>query len=353
MNQTIQETIKDTDEPVTVKGFRSASGETPNLGLPIVSGTDVYSPLTDWNQSMEKIDSAVGLVELMGSVNKIEIEKIKADNTRQDAELDAIRQVDGTQTEWLIDQQGSINKLKVSNDTIEKDIIEQNALIKNLTNRVLEVEDKLDPDSGEVAAEIEANTAKIEANTALISDLTNRVVETEDKLDPDSGEVAAKIEANTAEIRDHWQGDETVQPNGILNNAKLTRGFASLSGRGGLPIVKTVPRTSPDLIIATIPIDELYPPAGTPTGRPNLFLIEIFFKVNGPVPNLGEMYGSTVVDENKLPAIITTKDLASATNVTIPFSVNLDGKNIKIRSQNNSEIDAVCIRLQALSFLQS
>ena len=155
MNQTIQETIKDTDKPVTVKGFRSASGETPNLGLPIVSGTDVYSPLTDWNQSMEKIDSAVGLVELMGSVNKVEIEKIKADNTRQDAELDAIRQVDETQTEWLVDQQGSINKLKVSNDTIEKDIIEQNALIKNLTNRVLEVEDKLDPDNGEVAAEIE------------------------------------------------------------------------------------------------------------------------------------------------------------------------------------------------------
>lgn len=201
MNQTIQETIKGTDEPVTVKGFRSASGETPNLGLPIVSGTDVYSPLTDWNQSMEKIDSAVGLVELMGSVNKIEIEKIKADNTRQDAELDAIRQVDETQTEWLVDQQGSINKLKVSNDTIEKDIIEQNSLIKNLTNRVLEVEDKLDPDSGEVTAEIEANTAL---------------------------------------IRNHWQGDETVEPSGTLNNAELTRAFSLLSGAGSLPMFYTL-----------------------------------------------------------------------------------------------------------------
>lgn len=343
MNQTIQETIKDTDEPVTVKGFRSASGETPNLGLPIVSGTDVYSPLTDWNQSMEKIDSAVGLVELMGSVNKIEIEKIKADNTRQDAELDAIRQVDETQTEWLIDQQGSINKLKVSNDTIEKDIIEQNALIKNLTNRVLDVEDKLDPNSGEVAAEIEANTA-------LIRDLTNRVVEVEDKLDPDSGEVTAKIEANTALISDHWQGNETVEPNGILNNYELTRAFSLLSGSGGLPIVKAVTRQSPDRIVAYIQTAELYPPVGTPTGRPNLFLIEIFFKINGRGGNLGEMYGAMVVNKNKLPAVITTKDLANATNYTVPFSVELEGNKIKIETQNELDIDAVCFRTQALSF---
>lgn len=311
MNQTIQETIKDTDEPVTVKGFRSASGETPNLGLPIVSGTDVYSPLTDWNQSMEKIDSAVGLVELMGSVNKIEIEKIKADNTRQDAELDAIRQVDETQTEWLVDQQGSINKLKVSNDTIEKDIIEQNALIKNLTNRVLEVEDK---------------------------------------LEPDSGEVAAKIESNTALIRNHWQGNETVEPSGILNNAELTRGFSLLSGAGSLPIVKTVTRQSPDKIVAYIQTAELYPPVGTPTGRPNLFLIEIFFKINGRVSNLGEMYGAMVVNINRLPAVITTKDLANATNYTAPFSVDLEGNKIKIETQNELEIDAVCFRIQALSF---
>lgn len=318
MNQTIQETIKDTDEPVTVKGFRSASGETPNLGLPIVSGTDVYSPLTDWNQSMEKIDSAVGLVELMGSVNKIEIEKIKADNTRQDAELDAIRQADETQTEWLVDQQGSINKLKVSNDTIEKDIIEQNALIKNLTNRVLEVEDKLDPDSGEVAAEIEANTAEIEANTAL--------------------------------IRNHWQGNETVEPNGILNNYELTRAFSLLSGSGGLPIVKAVTRQSPDKIVAYIQTAELYPPVGTPTGRPNLFLIEIFFKINNRVSNLGEMYGAMVVNINRLPAVITTKDLANATNYTVPFSVALEGNKIKIETRNELEIDAVCFRIQALSF---
>lgn len=318
MNQTIQETIKDTDEPVTVKGFRSASGETPNLGLPIVSGTDVYSPLTDWNQSMEKIDSAVGLVELMGSVNKIEIEKIKADNTRQDAELDAIRQADETQTEWLVDQQGSINKLKVSNDTIEKDIIEQNALIKNLTNRVLEVEDKLDPDSGEVAAEIEANTAEIEANTAL--------------------------------IRNHWQGNETVEPNGILNNYELTRAFSLLSGSGGLPIVKAVTRQSPDQIVAYIQTAELYPPVGTPTGRPNLFLIEIFFKINNRVSNLGEMYGAMVVNINRLPAVITTKDLANATNYTVPFSVDLEGNKIKIETRNELEIDAVCFRIQALSF---
>lgn len=311
MNQTIQETIKDTDEPVTVKGFRSASGETPNLGLPIVSGTDVYSPLTDWNQSMEKIDSAVGLVELIGSVNKIEIEKIKADNTRQDAELDAIRQDDETQTEWLVNQQGSINKLKVSNDTIEKDIIEQNALIKNLTNRVLEVEDKLDPDSGEVAAEIEANTAL---------------------------------------IRDHWLGAETFEPNGILNNYELTRGFSLLSGNGGLPIVKAVTRQSPDRIVAYIQTAELYPPVGTPTGRPNLFLIEIFFKINGRGGNLGEMYGSMVINKNRLPAVITTKDLANATNYTVPFSVELEGNKIKIETQNELDIDAVCFRTQALSF---
>ncbi len=259
MNQTIQETIKDKDEPVTVKGFRSASGETPNLGLPIVSGTDVYRPLTDWNQSMEKIDSAVGLVELMGSVNKIEIEKIKADNTRQDAELDAIRQVDKTQTEWLVDQQGSINKLKVSNDTIEKDIIEQNALIKNLTNRVLEVEDKLDPDSGEVAAEIEANTAL---------------------------------------IRNHWQGDETVEPSGILNNAELTRAFSLLSGAGSLPIIKRVVQPSSGPVVLRIPNNDLYPPIGITTGRPNLVLIEIFFKRNDLGGNLGEMYGAMVVNRN-------------------------------------------------------
>lgn len=314
MNQTIQETIKDTDEPVTVKGFRSASGETPNLGLPIVSGTDVYSPLTDWNQSMEKIDSAVGLVELMGSVNKIEIEKIKADNTRQDAELDAIRQVDETQTEWLVDQQGSINKLKVSNDTIEKDIIEQNALIKNLTNRVLEVEDKLDPDSGEVTAE---------------------------------------IKANTAEIRDHWLGDETVEPNGILNNYELTRAFSLLSGAGSLPIIKRVVQPSSGPVTIRIPNNDLYPPVGITTGLPNLVLIEIFFKRNDLGANLGEMYGAMVVNRNRLPATITARDLANATNVTNIFSANLGGNSIDITAQTKYETDAIYFRVQVLSFLQS
>lgn len=311
MNQTIQETIKDTDDPVTVKGFRSASGETPNLGLPIVSGTDVYSPLTDWNQSMEKIDSAVGLVELMGSVNKIEIEKIKADNTRQDAELDAIRQVDETQTEWLIDQQGSINKLKVSNDTIEKDIIEQNALIKNLTNRVLDVEDK---------------------------------------LDPGSGEVAAKIEANTALIRDHWLGDETVEPSGILNNAELTRAFSLLSGTGSLPIIKRVVQPSSGPVVLRVPNIDLYPPVGITTGLPNLVLIEIFFKRNDLGSNLGEMYGAMVVNRNRLPATITTRDLANTTNVTNIFSANLGGNSIDITAQNKYETDAIYFRLQVLNF---
>lgn len=314
MNQTIQETIKGTDEPVTVKGFRSASGETPNLGLPIVSGTDVYSPLTDWNQSMEKIDSAVGLVELMGSVNKIEIEKIKADNTRQDEELDAIRQVDETQTEWLVDQQGSINKLKVSNDTIEKDIIEQNALIKNLTNRVLEVEDKLDPDSGEVAAEIEANTAL---------------------------------------IRDHWLGDETVEPNGILNNYELTRAFSLLSGAGSLPIIKRVVQPSSGPVVLRIPNNDLYPPVGITTGRPNLVLIEIFFTRNDLGRNLGEMYGAMVVNRNSLPATIITRDLANTTNVTNTFSANLGGNSIDITAQNKYETEAIYFRVQVLSFLQS
>lgn len=314
MNQTIQETIKDTDDPVTVKGFRSASGETPNLGLPIVSGTDVYSPLTDWNQSMEKIDSAVGLVELMGSVNKVEIEKIKADNTRQDAELDAIRQVDETQTEWLVDQQGSINKLKVSNDTIEKDIIEQNALIKNLTNRVLEVEDKLDPDSGEVAAEIKANTA-------LISN--------------------------------HWRGNETVEPSGILNNAELTRAFSLLSGTGGLPIIKRVVQPPSSPVVLRVPNSDLYPPVGITTGRPNLVLIEIFFTRNDLGPNLGEMYGSMVVNRNSLPATITARDLASSGNGTNTFSVDLGSNNINIAAQSKFETDAIYFRLQVLSFLQS
>lgn len=318
MNQTIQETIKDTDEPVTVKGFRSASGETPNLGLPIVSGTDVYSPLTDWNQSMEKIDSAVGLVELMGSVNKIEIEKIKADNTRQDAELDAIRQADETQTEWLVDQQGSINKLKVSNDTIEKDIIEQNALIKNLTNRVLEVEDKLDPDSGEVAAEIEANTAEIEANTAL--------------------------------IRNHWQGNETVEPSGILNNAKLTRGFASLSGHGGVPIIKMLLRPVPNATVITIANTELYPPAATTTGLPNRVLIEIFFKRNDLGANMGEMYGAMVVKRSSVNHIITARDLANTTNVTNTFVVDIGTDYIDVTAQHNIETDAIYCRVQALNF---
>lgn len=318
MNQTIQETIKDTDEPVTVKGFRSASGETPNLGLPIVSGTDVYSPLTDWNQSMEKIDSAVGLVELMGSVNKIEIEKIKADNTRQDAELDAIRQADETQTEWLVDQQGSINKLKVSNDTIEKDIIEQNALIKNLTNRVLEVEDKLDPDSGEVAAKIEANTAEIEANTAL--------------------------------IRSHWQGDETVESSGILNNAELTRGFSLLSGHGGVPIIAMLLRPIPNAIVVSIPNTKLYPPFGINTGKPNRVLIEIFFKRNDLGANLGEMYGAMVVKRSEITPKITTRDLANPTKVTNIFSVDMGSDYMDITSLENIETDAIYYRVQALNF---
>ena len=342
MNQTIQETIKDTDEPVTVKGFRSASGETPNLGLPIVSGTDVYSPLTDWNQSMEKIDSAVGLVELMGSVNKIEIEKIKADNTRQDAELDAIRRVDETQTEWLVDQQGSINKLKVSNDTIEKDIIEQNALIKNLTNRVLDVEDKLDPDSGEVAAEIEANTAKIEANTAAIEANTAEIEAN-----------TAEIEANTAAIRNHWQGNETVEPSRILNNAELTRSFGKICGYGGPPIIKMVLRPSSGSFILTIPNNDLYPPVGITTGKPTLVLIEIFFKINGLGGNLGEMYGAMVVDRHLSPATIVTRDLANTTNFNIPFSVDIGANHIDITAQPSYETDAIYFRLQVLSFLQS
>lgn len=311
MNQTIQETIKGTDEPVTVKGFRSASGETPNLGLPIVSGTDVYSPLTDWNQSMEKIDSAVGLVELMGSVNKIEIEKIKADNTRQDAELDAIRQVDETQTEWLVDQQGSINKLKVSNDTIEKDIIEQNALIKNLTNRVLEVEDK---------------------------------------LEPDSGEVAAKIESNTALIRNHWQGNETVEPSGILNNAELTRGFSLLSGYGGVPIIKMLLNPIPQATVITIPNADLYPPAATTTGKPNRVLIEIFFKRNDLGENLGEMYGAMVVKSSSINPIITARDLANTTNVTNTFCVDMGSDYIDVTALTDIETDAIYCRMQALNF---
>lgn len=318
MNQTIQETIKGTDEPVTVKGFRSASGETPNLGLPIVSGTDVYSPLTDWNQSMEKIDSAVGLVELMGSVNKIEIEKIKADNTRQDAELDAIRRVDETQTEWLVDQQGSINKLKVSNDTIEKDIIEQNALIKNLTNRVLDVEDKLDPDSGEIVAEIEANTAEIEANTAL--------------------------------IRNHWQGNETVEPSGILNNAELTRSFSLLSGYGGVPIIKMLLHPIPNATVITIANADLYPPAATTTGKPNHVLIEIFFKRNDLGTNLGEMYGAMVVKRSSINPIITTRDLTNTTNVTNTFIVDMGSDYIDITAQANIDTDAIYCRVQALNF---
>ena len=339
MNQTIQETIKDTDEPVTVKGFRSASGETPNLGLPIVSGTDVYSPLTDWNQSMEKIDSAVGLVELMGSVNKIEIEKIKADNTRQDAELDAIRRVDETQTEWLVDQQGSINKLKVSNDTIEKDIIEQNALIKNLTNRVLDVEDKLDPDSGEVAAEIEANTAKIEANTAAIEANTAEIEAN-----------TAEIEANTAAIRNHWQGNETVEPSRILNNAELTRSFGKICGYGGPPIIKMVLRPSSGSFILTIPNNDLYPPVGITTGKPNRVLIEIFFKINGLGGNLGEMYGALVVDRHLSPATIVTRDLANTTNFNIPFSVDIGANHIDITAQPSYETDAIYFRVQVLNF---
>lgn len=314
MDQTIQETIKGTDKPVTVKGFRSASGETPNLGLPIVSGTDVYSPLTDWNQSMEKIDSAVGLVELMGSVNKVEIEKIKADNTRQDAELDAIRQVDKTQTEWLVDQQGSINKLKVSSDTIEKDIIEQNALIKNLTNRVLEVEDKLDPNNGEVAAEIEANTAL---------------------------------------IRNHWQGDESNAPSGVLNNLELSGAFASLSGAGSLPIIKKVLQPSSGAAILRIPNNELYPPVGIDSGRPNIVLIEIFFTRNDLGSNYGEMYGAKVINKNSMPATITTRDLANGTAVTNTFSVNLGVNNIDITAQSRYETDAIYFRVQVLSFLQS
>lgn len=311
MNQTIQETIKDTDEPVTVKGFRSASGETPNLGLPIVSGTDVYSPLTDWNQSMEKIDSAVGLVELMGSVNKIEIEKIKADNTRQDAELDAIRKVDETQTEWLVDQQGSINKLKVSNDTIEKDIIEQNSLIKNLTNRVLEVEDK---------------------------------------LDPDSGEVATKIEANTALIRDHWLGDETTEPNGILNNYELTRAFSLLSGAGSLPIIKRVVPTSSGHVTLRIPNNELYPPVGITTGLPNIVLIEIFFKIKGLGGPLGEMYGAIVAHKNGLPATLVARDLANASNLNTTFSVDLGANNISVTGQPNVDTDGIYFRVQVINF---
>lgn len=350
MNQTIQETIKDTDEPVTVKGFRSASGETPNLGLPIVSGTDVYSPLTDWNQSMEKIDSAVGLVEVMGSVNKIEIEKIKADNTRQDAELEAIRKVDETQTEWLVDQQGSINKLKVSNDTIEKDIIEQNSLIKNLTNRVLEVEDKLDPDSGEVAAKIEANTAKIEANTASISDLTNRVVEVENNLGPDSGDIATKVEGNRALIRDHWKGKDTLEQNRILNNAKLTRGLISLVGRGGVPIIKMELDPSPNSFVLNIPNSELYPPGSAITGKPDRALIEIFFTRTDAGPELCQMYGAMVVKKSRNQAVITTRDLGNNATVTNIFSVDLFDEYIAIEARNSFEADAICIRVQVLNF---
>lgn len=311
MNQTIQETIKDTDEPVTVKGFRSASGETPNLGLPIVSGTDVYSPLTDWNQSMEKIDSAVGLVELMGSVNKIEIEKIKADNTRQDAELDAIRQVDETQTEWLVDQQGSINKLKVSNDTIEKDIIEQNSLIKNLTNRVLEVEDK---------------------------------------LDPDSGEVAAKIEANTALIRNHWQGNGTVKPSEILNNAELTRGLSLLSGPGNLPIIKMELRPSPNSFVLDVPNADLFPPDATTTGKPNRVLIEIFYTRTDAGSNPCEMYGAKVIKKSRDQAIMTTRDLANTATVTNLFSVDLFDDYIAIEARTSFVAEDICIRLQVLEF---
>lgn len=310
MNQTIQETIKDTDKPVTVKGFRSASNETPNLGLPIVSGTDVYSPLTDWNQSMEKIDSAVGLVELMGSVNKIEIEKIKADNTRQDAELDAIRQVDETQTEWLVDQQGSINKLKVSNDTIEKDIIEQNALIKNLTNRVLEVEDMLDPDSGEVAAEIEANTAL---------------------------------------IRNHWQGNEMTPPAGIRNNMDLTNGLSSISGEGSYPIVKRVIQNSGVPIVLQVNNRELYPAGGISEGRIYDVIVEVFFKRSDLGSNLGNMYGVTAITGYGEPVVLTAVDLKSP-STSNDFTITLGENNMKIMANAPLNTGVVYFKIQVVRF---
>lgn len=310
MKQTIQETIKDTDKPVTVKGFRSASSETPNLGLPIVSGTDVYSPLTDWNQSMEKIDSAVGLVELMGSVNKIEIEKIKADNTRQDAELDAIRQVDETQTEWLVDQQGSINNLKVSNDTIEKDIIEQNALIKNLTNRVLEVEDKLDPDSGEVAAEIEANTAL---------------------------------------IRSHWQGNEMTPPAGIRSNMDLTTGLSSISGGGSYPIVKWVTQNSGVPINLVIQNTELYPAGGIREGRIYDVIVEVFFKRTDLGSNFGNMYGVTAITGYGEPEVLTAVDLKSASTRN-DFTITLGENKMTISANAPLNTGVVYFKIQVVRF---
>lgn len=220
---------------VTVSGFSAYSSTTPHYELPIVSGDDKYSPMTTWNGAMEKIDAGLYEAQTDADTNKDDIASIKNENDRQDNELNAIRTVDEVQTANIAKLMGSVNELKSTDQTILKDLVEQNAMVKALQNDVNDLEKSQDAqdlkladvegkiggegEEGTIQADIEANTAMIDAHYS--GDLTTPYPSNK-KLDEAIDELGGGFNAVANDVSNHWKSSPAVITNPYPND-KLTR----------------------------------------------------------------------------------------------------------------------------------
>lgn len=137
------ELINPSEIGVDVSGYEAYSNTTTNYDLPLIAGRDKYSPLTTWNPTMEKIDETMFENATGNADNEASLKALQNESERQDRELEEIRKVDVTQSNLIAGLTGSVAELKTDIDDINGDLVEQNALIKNLTNRVIEGEDNL------------------------------------------------------------------------------------------------------------------------------------------------------------------------------------------------------------------
>lgn len=192
---------------VEVKGFSAYSQETPHYNLPIVEGSDTYSPLTTWNNTMTTIDEQLFENQTAGEDNKASIGVLENETKRQDSELEAIRDVDKIQSENIFNLTGSVQEIKSNQDKILKDLVEQNAMVKSLQNSdnsivgelgVMKIKDteqdnKLDYIESKVGAGQNEGTIEVELDA-----------------------VSAKVDTNKSLIDAHWNGSSTPQSNANL-----------------------------------------------------------------------------------------------------------------------------------------
>lgn len=117
--------------------YAGASNQTSNYHLPLYQRGDNYKVLTDQNVAMSILDQTLADLKGRADLDHSQLETVKAKvttlqtavtNTTTKAD-DAIARISELETKWD-------NNMP----TIKSDLIEQNNLIKNLTNRVLQLE---------------------------------------------------------------------------------------------------------------------------------------------------------------------------------------------------------------------